>query len=98
MPLPAEQRPANFLTDIDSVFQAMPLEGDMTENETLLKFAVKLYQYDQAITLKYMDNITKTCIKVLIDDKCADDMKPEFKKEVGQFIKSVCSQHSAAYL
>ena len=98
MPLPAEQRPANYLTTVDSVLLAMPLEGDMTENETLLKFAWKLYQIDQALCLKYIDNITKTCVKTLIDEKCADDMKPEFKKEVGQFIKSVCSQHSAAYL
>jgi len=35
---------------------------------------------------------------VIIDEKCADDMKPEFKKEVGQFIKNVASQHSAPYL
>jgi len=98
MPLPQEQRPPNYSVTVDSVLQAMPLEGDMTENETLLKFAWKLYQIDQPLCLKYIDNITKTCVKCLIDEKCADDMKPEFKKEVGQFIKNVSSQHSAAYL
>lgn len=78
--------------------KAMPLEGDMTENETLLKFSWKLYEADQPLCLQYMENITKTCVKCLIDPKCADDLPKPFKQQVGQFIKTVGVQHSAAYL
>lgn len=46
MPLPAGQRPENYQVKVDSVMKAMPLEGDMTENETLLKFSWKLYEAD----------------------------------------------------
>jgi len=31
---------------------------------------------------KYMENITLTCLKVLVDEKC-DDIPEIFKKEVG---------------
>ena len=89
MTLPAEQRPADYSTMIDSVFQKIPFEGDETENETILKFAFKLYQADQATCLKYMEPIAKTCLKVIVDEKCADGIEAKFKKEVGQFIKSV---------
>jgi len=51
MPLPQDQRPANYQVTVDSILKAMPLEGDMTENETLLKFAWKLYQIDQPLCL-----------------------------------------------
>ena len=35
-----------------------------------------------------MGNVTLTCLKVLIDEKC-DDIPEYFKKEVGKFIKNV---------
>lgn len=35
-----------------------------------------------------MSNITYTCLKVLIDEKC-DLIEESFKKEVGKFIKNV---------
>lgn len=44
MPLPADQRPAEYAMLIDSVFNQIPFEGDDTENETVLKFAAKLYE------------------------------------------------------
>ena len=44
MTLPAGQRPADFDALLDSVLTKIPFEGDVTENETILKFAMKLYQ------------------------------------------------------
>jgi len=35
-----------------------------------------------------MQNITFTCLKVLIDEKC-DEISDNFKQEVGKFIKNV---------
>jgi predicted P-loop ATPase len=35
----------------------------------------------------YMRNITLTCLKVLIDEKC-DEIDENFKREVGKFIKN----------
>ena len=54
MPVAPEQRPGNYYQMIDSIFAKMPLCGDETENETVLKFAMKLYQQDQQCCLKYM--------------------------------------------
>jgi len=46
MPLPPNQRPAEYHQIMDSVFEKIPFTGDDTENETILKFAWKLYQED----------------------------------------------------
>jgi len=41
-----------------------------------------------------MDAIARTCLKVIVDEKTADQMKPEFKKEVGYFIKTIVVLHA----
>ena len=48
------------------------MEGDLTENETVLKFTFKLYESDQATCIQYMNVIAKTAVKVIVDEKCAD--------------------------
>jgi len=98
MPLPADQRPADFATIMDSVFDKVPFTGDETENETILKFAFKLYQQDQAMCMKYMEKIATTCVKVIADEKCADVIEPKFKRQAGAFIKEVVMQHAQATL
>jgi len=92
--MPLAQKPDNYAEMIDSIFQKIPFEGDMTENETILKFSFKLYEADQATCVKYMDNIARTALKVIVDEKCADEIKYTFKKEVGQFINKVVMQHA----
>jgi len=57
MPLPAEQRPAEYNSLIESIYAKVPLTGDDTENECILKMSFKLYQSDQANCLKFMDKI-----------------------------------------
>ena len=46
MPIPAEQRPADYVTIMDGIFAKIPFTGDATENETILKFAFNLYNAD----------------------------------------------------
>ena len=94
MPLSPNQRPTEYGQLMDSVFEKIPFTGDDTENETILKFAFKLYNNDQQLCLKYMDKIATTCVKVIADEKCADMMLPKFKREVGEFIKTVVMQHA----
>ena len=43
MPLPADQRPQEYGQLMDNIFNKIPFTGDETENETILKFAFKLY-------------------------------------------------------
>lgn len=88
MPLPADQRPPEYMQMIESVFAKIPFEGDMTENKTILEFAFKLYGADQATCLRFIDKIAQTAVKVIADDKCADMIEAKFKREVGAFIKS----------
>ena len=83
MPLPADQRPADYATMIDSVFQKIPFQGDDTENETALKFIFKLYEVDQETCVKYMEKIAQTAVKVIVDEKCAQSIESKFKKQVG---------------
>ena len=83
---------------MDNIFQKIPFTGDETENETILKFAFKLYSADQEMCLKYMDKIATTSVKVIADEKCADQMLPKFKREVGQFIKTVVMKHAQSKL
>ena len=72
----------------------MPFQGDDTENETVLKFVFKLHQSDEATCIKYMDQIARTAVKVIADEKCADGIEAKFKREVGQFISTVIMKHS----
>lgn len=45
----------------------------------------------------YMNNITFTCLKVLVDEKC-DEVSESFKAEVGKFIKNVIMVNNLALL
>lgn len=94
MPLPAEQRPAEYPQLVDAVFLKLPFQGDDAENETALKFAAKLYEHDQATCLKYMDRIALTCVKVLVDEKAADAIPTKFKYQVGQMINQIVIKHA----
>lgn len=98
MPLPADQRPLEYGQLMDLVFEKIPFTGDEGENETILKFAAKLYEQDQALSLKYMDKIALTCVKVLVDEKAADAVPPKFKYEVGKMINTIVVNHAQATL
>lgn len=77
------------------------MTGDLNENETALKFAFNLYSLSKIFLTMfilnfiapekvqpYMQQITLTCLKVLIDEKC-DEISESFKFEVGKFIKNI---------
>jgi len=98
MPLPAEQRPVEYPQLVDSVLQKMPFQGDDAENETVLKFAFKLFAHDQPACLKHMDQIALTCVKVIVDERTSDVIPVKFKYQVGQFIKEVVVHHAQAKL
>ena len=98
MPLAPESRPADYLVILGSVFNALPFEGDDTENETILKFALKLYQAEQETCVKYMDKIAQACVKVIADEKTADIMEPKFKREVGKFLLHVVMKYAQGTL
>ena len=94
MPLPKDQRPAQYAEILNQLYAKIPLEGDYLENITALKFTYKLYQDDQALCVSYMDNIAKTCVKVVADPRTAEQTKTTDKREVGQFLKTVVVQHA----
>ena len=65
---------------LDYIMTKIPMTGDLNENATVLKFAFNIYgqsktfnSYDfidpEKLT-QYMNNITLTCLKVLVDEKC----------------------------
>lgn len=93
-PLPPDQRPAEYSQMVDSVFEKIPFEGDDSENETVLKFAAKLYETDQETCLKHMDKIAITCVKCLVDDKASDALTAKFKYQVGEMINKIVVNHA----
>jgi hypothetical protein len=95
MPMPADQRPAEYGQMIQAVLSKIPLEGDDLENETVLKFVFKLHKEDKNSYMAFIDNIAKTCVKVIIDEKCADGVAMKFRREVAKFIYSVGMNESA---
>ena len=46
MPLPPAQRPLDLHEMVNSIFSQIPFVGDETENETIINFAIKLYEVD----------------------------------------------------
>ncbi len=75
-------------TMIPFVFQNVPFSGDPNENETVLKYAMNLYLIAPEKIMPYMQQVTMTCLKVLVDEKC-DQIPESFKFEVGKFIRNV---------
>ena len=51
MPLPAEQRPADYANLIQNILMNIPLTGDNSENETALLLAFELHKNDNATFL-----------------------------------------------
>lgn len=45
-----------------------------------------------------MKPIFQTCLKCVLDDKCADDIPPKFKREIGAFLKNVVAVHAGDLL
>jgi hypothetical protein len=74
---------------VDSVLSKIPLTGDGSENETVLRFAFSLHQNDRATFDKHLDKITRTCVSVIAEDRIADLIEAKFKREVAAFIKEV---------
>lgn len=72
MPAPADQRPAQFDTIIQTLFSTIPFEGDELENLTVVKFAAQMMQSEPQKVMPFIDNIARTCVKVLADAKTAD--------------------------
>lgn len=48
--------------------------------------------------MKYQNPITTTCLKVVCDERCRDEIKTDFRKKVGQFIKVNVTQYAPAML
>lgn len=100
--MPLAAKPPLYNEIVESTYQALPLEGDATENLTVLKFTYKLWGAKEDPTngciVKYMDNIAKTCVMVIADPKTADFVDDKDKYEVGAFIKEVVVAHAQATL
>ena len=83
---------------MDAVFAKIPFTGDVTENETILKFAIKLYELDQARCAKYMPAIAKASVMVICDERCRDEIPHPFRQQLGQFVRQVVAQHAQTEL
>jgi len=68
---------------------ALPLEGDPSENQTMLKFIMNVNATQPERVLPFMDKITLTCLKLLTDGRCRRDLDENFKVLTAKFIKNV---------
>jgi hypothetical protein len=69
------------------VMSSIPLTGDSSENETVVKFAGNLVaKGKQAEIMPYLDNLTATCLKIINDKNCNG---PKTKVRAASFIKNI---------
>lgn len=68
---------------------ALPLTGDPSENQTMLKFIMNVNASQPDKVLPYMDSITLLCLKLLTDSQCQRDLDENFKVLTAKFIKNV---------
>ena len=68
---------------------SMPLQGDPSENQTMLKFVMNVNAKQPDRVLPYMEKITLTCLKLLTDARCKRDLDESFKVLTAKFIKNV---------
>ena len=66
---------------------SMPLQGDPSENQTMLKFVMNVNAKQPDRVLPYMEKITLTCLKLLTDARCKRDLDESFKVLTAKFIK-----------
>ena len=67
----------------------LPLEGDPSENQTMLKFIMNINASQPERVLPHMDRITLLCLKLLTDSRCQRDLDESFKVLTAKFIKNV---------
>lgn len=78
------------------VMTSIPLTGDSSENETVIKFAGNLVAKGrQAEIVPYMDNLTATCLKIINDKNCA---AAKIKIRAASFIKNVVMNAGQQYI
>ena len=68
---------------------ALPLEGDPSENQTMLKFIMNVNASQPEKVLPHMDKIALLCLKLLTDSRCMADLDETFKVLTAKFIKHV---------
>lgn len=85
-----DQIPAGEYEELfQQIMQSLPLSGDPSENQTMLKFIMNINATQPDKVLPYMDRITLVCIKLLIDSRCRFDIDEPFKVLTAKFIKNV---------
>ena len=86
----SDQLPENDLnTMFGQVMSAIPLQGDVGENQTILKYIMNVNALNPDKVLPYMDKISLTCLQLLTDTRCRDDVPEPFKVLTAKFLKNV---------
>ena len=73
-------------TMITDIFSVIPFQGDMTENETILKFAFALKAHYPDVFAANLDKVVQTCLMCIVNEKCAVDIPPKTKRDIGIFL------------
>ena len=68
---------------------SMPLMGDPSENQTMLKFVMNINAKQPDQVLPFMDKVTLTCLRLLTDPRCKRDLAESFKVLTAKFVKNV---------
>ena len=68
---------------------SIPLEGDPSENQTMLKYIMHVNASQPERVLPYMGRISLLCLKLLVDSRCRRDLEESFKVLTAKFIKNV---------
>ena len=83
--LPEDERNTLF----EQIMTSLPLQGDPSENQTMLKFIMNINASQPQKVLPHMERIVLTCLKLLTDSRCKRDLDESFKVLTAKFIKNV---------
>lgn len=64
--MPAEE----FNQLFEQVMSAIPLTGDLSENETMLKFVINVNTSEPGRVAAHMDKVALLCCKIIADSEC----------------------------
>lgn len=80
---------AEYETLFNQIMGALPLQGDPSENQTMLKFIMNVNAGQPQRIQPFMNKISLTCLKILTDSRCKQDLDESFKVLTAKFIKNV---------
>jgi hypothetical protein len=76
----------------NTIMSVIPFQGDVTENETVIKFCMNANNLMKGRLDPHMQKITMTALMILVDSRLVKETDETMKILTAKFIKNVIMQ------